>query len=354
MRRIACLTIVVALAALASSCSTPASAREKDRDGPNFIIDTDMDNDDAAAIAYMCQEHLLGHIRLLGVTITNNGVGLPGKAIKHVRCLLQQCGLPNLPVADANLPAPNVFPDDIRNGTNETLENVFASCQESEAPSAIDAPELLRKLACSSGDGKVALLATGPLSNIAHAIRHSGAFRDHVGAMFVMGGAVHVGGNLCCGVPATFDNSQEFNFWTDPAAVSDVFQQLRPGTITLIPLDATNFVPLLESFDELLEANPGTGAARFVAAMVADPGVANSVPDGVLFWWDPLAAVAATTDGVVRYESDHITVVQSGPRQGALVTDPTGAVLRIGIFADQQKFQNIFSERLNAPPPHGH
>jgi purine nucleosidase len=354
MKRIACLMIVVALTALAISHSTPASAREEGREVPRFIIDTDMDNDDAAAIAYMCQEHLLGRIQLLGVTITNNGAGLPGKAIKHARCLLKQCGLPDLPVADANLPAPNVFPDDIRNGVNETLENVFAGCQESEAPSRIEAPELLRKLARSNGDGKVALLVTGPLSNIAHALRHSATFRDDVGAAFVMGGAVHVGGNLCCGVPATFDNSQEFNFWTDPAAVSDVFQQLHPGTITLIPLDATNFVPLLSAFDELLEADPRTGAARFVAAMVADPGVADFVADGSLFWWDPLAAVAATTNGVVRYESDHITVVQSGPRQGALVTDPTGAVLRIGIFADQQKFQNIFFERLNALPHHGH
>ncbi|HEX7843050.1 MAG TPA: nucleoside hydrolase [Kofleriaceae bacterium] len=354
MKRIACLTIVVALVALTIIRSTPASARDDDREVPRFIIDTDMDNDDAAAIAYMCQEHLLGHVRLLGVTITNNGVGLPGKAIKHARCLLAQCGLPDLPVADANLPAPNVFPDDIRNGTDQTLENVFPGCQESEAPSAVSAPDLLRTLARSDGDGKVTLLATGPLSNIAQALHDSAGFRDHVAAAFVMGGAVHVGGNLCCGVSSTFDNSQEFNFWTDPAAVRDVFQQLRPGTVTLVPLDATNFVPLLESFDTLLQADPRTGAARFVAAMVADPGVADFVPDGFLFWWDPLAAVAATTSGIVRYESDRITVVQSGPQQGALVVDPAGAAVRVGIFADQQEFQRTFFDRLNAIPYHGH
>lgn len=354
MKRIACLTVVVALAALTIYCSTPASAHGDEHEVPQFIIDTDMDNDDAAAIAYMCQEHQLGHVRLLGVTITNNGAGMPGKAIKYARCLLRQCGLPDLPVADANLPAPNVFPDLIRTGVNTTLDNVFAGCQESEAPSAIDGPELLRRLARSNSGGKVSLLATGPLSNIARALHDSRDFRDHVEAAFVMGGAVHVGGNLCCGVSDTFDNSQEFNFWADPAAVSDVFQQLRPGTITLVPLDATNFVPLLESFDAQLEADPRTGAARFVAAMVADPGVADFVPGGFVFWWDPLAAVAATTDGIVRYESDRITVVQSGPRQGALVVDPSGAPLRVGIFADQQKFQDTFFDRLNALPRHGH
>jgi len=101
-----------------------------------------------------------------------------------------------------------------------------------------------------------------------------------------------------------------------------------------------------------VEANPQTGAARFVAAMVADPGVADSVPDGFLFWWDPLAAVAATTHNVVRYESDRITVVQSGPQQGALVAGSTGASMRVGIFADQQKFQSVFFRRLNATPHH--
>src|SRR5215813_4669854 len=143
MKRIACAIGVIGVTVMVYVGAKSASAHEATCDVPRFIIDTDMDNDDAAAIAYMCQEHLLGHIRLLGLTITNNGVGLPGKAIKHARCLLKQCGLPDLPVADANLLALNVFPDDIRNGVNTTLENALAGCQESEASSAIDAPELL-------------------------------------------------------------------------------------------------------------------------------------------------------------------------------------------------------------------
>jgi len=172
----------------------------------------------------------------------------------------------------------------------------------------------------------VTLLATGPLSNVARALHDSGrgSFRDRIAAAFIMGGAVHVGGNLCCGVPDTFDNSQEFNMWVDPAAASEVFRGLRPGTISLVPLDATNFVPLTASFNALLEANPRTGAARFVAAMVADPGVADSVDGGFLFWWDPLAAVAATTNDVVRYERNRIAVVLDGTGPGRPRREPEG------------------------------
>lgn len=357
MRSVACSIAVVGLAALAIPRSAPVLADERgeNRDVPLFIIDTDMDNDDAAAIAYMCQEHLLGHVQLLGVTITNNGVGVPGKAIKHVRCLLEQCGLPGLPVADATLPAPNVFPESIPVGTDQIMENVFAGCDESEAPSAVSAPELLQRLA-EKAHRKVNLLTTGPLSNIAAALagahddrdRKHGSFRDHIDATYIMGGAVHVGGNLCCGVSSEFDNSQEFNIWIDPPAARDVFHKLRPGTVTLVPLDATNFVPLTESFDAVLQADPRTGAAEFVAAMVADPGVADSVPFAFLFWWDPLTAVAATTTNVVSYESDRISVVQSGPSMGALVVDPAGDPMRVGIAADQQRFESTFLAVLNA------
>jgi purine nucleosidase len=360
MRR-ACLMIMASLAAVALTGAPIAGADEQNlrRDIPAFVVDTDMDNDDGAAIAYMCQEHLLGHIQLLGVTITNNGAGLPGKAIKHARCLLRQCGLPGLPVADASLPAPNVFPDEIRDGVNQTLENVFADCNESETPSAISAPDLIRRLA-DHGDRRVNLLATGPLSNVAAALAASdggkrNSLRDHIDATFIMGGAVHVGGNLCCGVPSGFDNSQEFNFWIDPAAVRDVFHQLGRRSITLVPLDSTNFVPLTESFDAVLEANPRTGAAEFVAAMVADPGVADSVPAGFLFWWDPLAAVAATTNDVVSYEIDRLSVIQSGPNMGALLVDPAGDQVRVGIAASQQRFEATFLEVLNARARrHGH
>jgi purine nucleosidase len=47
-----------------------------------------------------------------------------------------------------------------------------------------------------------------------------------------MGGAVHVGGNLCCGAPPGFGNSQEFNFWIDRAAVRDVFHNMQPRSVT--------------------------------------------------------------------------------------------------------------------------
>ena len=47
------------------------------------VFDADMDFDDAAALAYLSQEHKKGRIELRAVTVTNSGVGLPGFAIHN-------------------------------------------------------------------------------------------------------------------------------------------------------------------------------------------------------------------------------------------------------------------------------
>ena len=61
---------------------------DHDRHAPPVVFDTDMDSDDAVALALLAQQHLDGRIDLRAVTITNNGGGLPGKGYLHARCLL--------------------------------------------------------------------------------------------------------------------------------------------------------------------------------------------------------------------------------------------------------------------------
>jgi hypothetical protein len=67
MKSVACSIVLLSLAVLALLRAAPVRAdpREGNRDAPLFIIDTDMDNDDAAAIAYLCQKHLLGQMGAL-------------------------------------------------------------------------------------------------------------------------------------------------------------------------------------------------------------------------------------------------------------------------------------------------
>ena len=91
----------------------------------------------------------------------------------------------------------------------------------------------------------VAILATGPLTNIAEALRLDPTIIDNISVVEILGGAVFVPGNL--GVlpnpPFSTNKAAEFNIWVDPVAAQEVFQAGEKGlNIRLTPLDATNTI----------------------------------------------------------------------------------------------------------------
>lgn len=327
-----------------------------DRPGPAapMIFDTDMDFDDAAALAYLCQQHEQGEIDLLAVTVTNNGAGTPGNAIRHARCILAECGLSHIPVADGSDTGVNPAPPELRFAIDAILGGAFASCTESTAPSSVSAAQLIVDTVRASRR-PVALLTTGPLSNVAAALALDDATRHHgpsisrrVGRMYVMGGAVSVGGNLFGTALESFDNSQEFNMWVDPPAAQQAFEGLRANTVRLVPLDATNNVPVTAEFVDTLRANQLTPEAQLVVRIMDQPITQFGISVGAFYWWDPLAAVAAAGDlCTVEFDRDRIDVVQEGPQAGRTLSTPDGVHMRVGIDADRDRFEQVFMDGLN-------
>lgn len=82
---------------------------------------------------------------------------------------------------------------------------------------------------------EITLLATGPLTNIAEAIRSEPRLASNVKEVIIMGGAIRVSGNI---TPVA-----EFNMYVDPEAAKIVFKSGVP--ITLVSLDVT-LKPLLK------------------------------------------------------------------------------------------------------------
>ena len=80
-----------------------------------------------------------------------------------------------------------------------------------------------------SSPGEITLVAIGPLTNIALAIRQEPRIVENVKEVFVMGGAIRHEGNT---TPLA-----EFNTYVDPHAAHIVFHSGMP--ITLTPLDVT-------------------------------------------------------------------------------------------------------------------
>lgn len=336
--------------ALEESCGSGC-----DRRGPPdpVIFDTDMDFDDAAALAYLCQQHKQGEIDLRAVTVTNNGAGFPGNAIRHARCILAECGLSDIPVADGSNTGINPAPPELQFAVDAILEGTFASCTAGTEPSSVSAAELIVDTVRSS-QRPVVLLTTGPLSNIAAALdleasayRHASMSR-RVRRMYVMGGAVSVSGNLFGSALESFDNSQEFNMWVDPPAAQQALDELRENTVHLVPLDATNNVPMRPEFVETLRAHQETAEAALVLRIADQPITQFGISVGAFYWWDPLAAVAASGDlCTVEFERDRMAIVQDGPQTGRTISTRHGAHVEVGVDADQARFEQLFMDGLN-------
>ena len=87
--------------------------------------------------------------------------------------------------------------------------------------------------------GKLTLIALGPLTNVALALRRRPELATDVGEIIVMGGALHVPGNVT--------EHAEFNIYNDPAAASIVFGSGAP--VKLLGLDVTSQVAISRSDD---------------------------------------------------------------------------------------------------------
>jgi len=95
--------VAMGAAILAAGLGFPArSDAAPNVPGPVPVIyDSDMDFDDASTLAYLCEEHKLRRIDLRAVTVANDGFGQPGRTLRHARSVLEQCGLPQVPIAEA-------------------------------------------------------------------------------------------------------------------------------------------------------------------------------------------------------------------------------------------------------------
>jgi len=188
------------------------------------ILDCDPGIDDAFAIAFGC-----GHpgLELRGVTTVAGNVGLD-KTTTNALAVLEFLGRKDVPVA-AGSPAPllRTFTDahDVHGETGLGAARLPAPSGRPVAAHAVDF--LIEQIAAAPGE--VTLVATGPLTNVALAVRRYPPLVTQVADLVIMGGSAGRG-NM---TPAA-----EFNIWCDPEAAAIVFAV--GWRVTMAGLDVTH------------------------------------------------------------------------------------------------------------------
>ena len=337
-----------------------------------WIVDHDADFDDMAALSYLAEADRRGMIDVKLSTVALSGVSLEegglSHGLAHTRCLNYLLDWSGVETTDGNLTGRNEFPDSIVSPADDSIHDVLAEnggvvngtdvCAEAGAGSALGGVQTEGQAASRivasvlNSPQKVNLITFGPQTNVAQALdvaRAAGkeaTFVRNIERVWIMGGST-VGGNLCCGLEFDFDNTQEFNVWVDPDATARVIRAFG-AKVTMIPLDATSAVPLTAAFRERLGDAVDTGtttAAHIVHDIARHPNNAAGEQFGFAFWWDPLAAVAATFGDVVSYRNKTLisVVTANGPSEGRTFVDPSsGTPVRYGTSASQRKFHERF------------
>ncbi len=213
-----------------------------------------------------------------------------------------------------------------------------------------DAAGRLVELARRRGDS-LTVVALGPLTNIAAALRRDAQAMRGIRRLVVMGGAVRVPGNV---TPCA-----EFNIFVDPDAAQEVMESGIP--ITLVPLDATRQVRLTR---ERLRRHLGTSRKPLATAMRA---LTRDLLSGSLGregfpMHDPLAVASVIVPGLLRTEPFPMRVeIRGADTLGMTVADrrgPAGAQsgwhrVDVATGVDARTALDLLAERVfeaGAPP----
>lgn len=206
------------------------------------VLDTDPGIDDALAILLALASP---EIELAGLSVVHGNCTL-AEGLANALALIELGGAPDLPVA-AGCTVPLLRPPFTAPETHGMGGLGYARLPPAKAtPVAEHGVDLLIR-EIMAAPGEVTLVAVGPLTNLALALRKEPRIAGAVRELIFMGGALRADGNT---TPLA-----EFNVYVDPHAAQIVLDAGMP--LTIIPWDITRDVRFTQAHVDRLLARGG-------------------------------------------------------------------------------------------------
>ena len=184
--------------------------------------------------------------------------------------------------------------------------------------------------------GELTLIALGPLTNVAQALRREPKLADEVAEIIVMGGAVEAPGNVT--------GHAEFNIYNDPAAAEVVFDS--GAQVTLVGLDVTEQVAVSREDEPWIEGDSASAslARRLLAAWFA------LHPDrGLYGLHDPLAVAAAIDPSLLSCRQGEVDVeVRQGDRLGKTTASYGPGPVRVALGVDAGRAVSLIRDLIRS------
>ncbi|MGH2474604.1 MAG: nucleoside hydrolase [Candidatus Limnocylindrales bacterium] len=318
----------------------PRATGEPPTERVPVIIDTDLDVSDVAALAILLRDPRLD-VRAVTVAPTGTGVTTCASGRRLIRHILEEVGVAAIPGACGREnagPDARPFPPEWRAAADTGWGMTMPPPPGTGTPET--AVELLGR-AVDASPSAPTIVALGPWTNLEDAVRADPTFADRIAGLHAMAGAIDVQGNVIVD-DVTAADGLEWNMAADPSAAVALFETTTP--ISIVPLDATNDVPVDQDLLTQLEADHAAAGADLVyETLIRVPE--RITGDGQQLW-DELAALTLADPDLVTWEEADILADASG----RLARDPAGRSIRFAVAADRDAIETAMLEALRRGP----
>ena len=300
------------------------------------LLDCDPGHDDAMAILLAASATA---VELVGIITVAGNQTLP-KTTLNARRVCSVAGIIGVPVA-AGCARPLARDPIVSQEIHGTSGLDGVDWDEPTVPlDPRDGVDLMIELA---GDGDpLTIVAVGPLTNVATALRRAPDIAGRIERIAIMGGAIGLG---------NVTPSAEFNIHADPEAADDVFRAGIP--LTLVPLEVTHQALATDAVVERI-ASLDTPVARMSVALMRFFAEAYQTVFGFAYpaVHDPCAVAVIIDPSIVDARPMNVIVdTASSLSLGRTVCDVYGTSGRapnaeVGVGLDVERFWDLMIESL--------
>ncbi|HLE92481.1 MAG TPA: nucleoside hydrolase [Anaerolineales bacterium] len=303
-----------------------------------ILIDTDPGIDDALAILLALASP---EVTMEGITTIHGNCSVDQATINALS-ILELAEAKEVPVA-MGFPLPLVQPSLLAAETHGDTGLGYAKLPEPRGRPEVrhGSDFLIEKI--MSNPGEITLVAIGPLTNVAFAIRKEPRIVEAVREVIVMGGAIRYPGNA--------SPLAEYNVFVDPHAAHMVYHSGIP--ITLVPLDVTYQCILTPDDVKRLQKNPSR--------------ISRFIDDSTRFYMefhdeyqqihgcainDPLALALTFAPELCDYQELYVDVdISGGISMGKTFADFHGLAkkrpnMKVALSVRARDFMELFLERM--------
>ena len=264
-----------------------------------LIFDDDGSRDGTVALLYLLN---IPEVSVKAITISY-GEAHPDVYAQHTSRMLDYIGVQGIPIGagqDKPIGEGIAFPDWLRQASNNFWD--FSLPKTGKAIPVEDAPELMVSTINQSSE-PVIIFLSGTFTNLAQALHLDPSIAKNIKAVYFMGGAVKVPGNITNLLPDSQNKVAEWNIIADPQAAKEVFES--DLDLFMVPLDATGKV-LLEKTD-IFPWHQGDSKAELAADLYDIMYDAYGFKQTEIF--DLTAAVLMAKPELCEFEPYHLDVV---------------------------------------------